>query len=134
MSKRKSNTSQKHPAYVGPHNGIELKLMLAGRKPLAKFVAEIGAPSHFVGDQGFEKQVSAGKISKFVAHEGDLEFRYYYVPGQEWRVKVLELLRLQGETAFNEDDLHRLDGALLGYPKSDIEKSLTGCIDAGTGN
>jgi hypothetical protein len=98
--------------------------MLAGQKPLARFVAELGAPSGLVGDEGFDEQVSTGKISRFVSQEADLEFRYYFLPGQEWRVKVLELVRLHSKGTFDEDDLHRLDGTLLGYPRMDIEKFI----------
>jgi hypothetical protein len=112
------------PQYIGPHNGRELTLMLAGKKPLAKFVREINAPPYALGDEEFEPHVKSGKLLKFVVCEDDLEFRYYCLPSEEWRVKLAELFRRSPPNNFSEDDLHRLDGALLGYAKPDVERFI----------
>ena len=46
------------PSYVGPHNGRELALMLAGRKPLAKFVKELAVGDYEIGDEGRSSRVA----------------------------------------------------------------------------
>jgi hypothetical protein len=61
----------------------------------------------------------------FPATELSLHRRFYCRRGEEWRVKVMDLIdRLLADqtlVGFSEEDLHRLDGALLGYQKADIE-------------
>lgn len=39
-------------------------------------------------------------------------------------MKVLELIDQHGAGIFTEDDLHRLDGALPGYKKTDVEQFI----------
>jgi hypothetical protein len=110
------------PRYVGPHNDHELELMLAGRKPLARFVKELSVPGHKLGDEAFASVVDSGKISKIFIQDGQVEYRYYCLPTEEWRIKLLEFVRKADTGIFTDDDLHRLDGALLGYAKADVEK------------
>jgi hypothetical protein len=114
------------PTAIGPHNGIELDLMLAGKKPLARFSKELPVGDYEVGDEAFAQFVDAGFIKRFVFNEGPCEYRYYCHPTEEWRVKVLELIRRvaleENKGGFTEDDLHRVDGALLGYEKTDVEQ------------
>lgn len=111
------------PPFIGPHNGRELELMLARQKPLAKFTRELVAPEYDYGDEGFAEFVENGTLLMFSFEENEVEHRYYCLPSEEWRVKVLELIRRSG-TNLSEDDLHRVEGTLLGYEKRDIEQFI----------
>ncbi len=113
---------------IGPHNGKELELMLAGKKRFARFSAEAGLSPEEAGDAGFEPHVAAGRIKKFVhaSQTGPaVETRYYCLPGEEWRVKLDLLVSRDQHTErmkdFAWEDLVRMDGWLLGYEAEDIE-------------
>ena len=110
---------------IGPHEGFELDLLLKGEKPLAKFTVEGLDPDY---EAQFELAINRGEILGFKFpsdRDRRLDRRYYCLPGEEWRVKLLELL--YGQTSehilnkFTEEELHRLDGALLGYSSADID-------------
>ncbi len=115
------------PPGIGPHEGRELKLLLAGQKPLAKFRLDGLSEAY---ESQFREAVERGDILQFdfPAPERHLHRRYYCLRGEEWRVKVMELLeRAASErraTDFTEEDWHRLDGSLLGYEKADIERFI----------
>lgn len=113
---------------IAPHHGLELELMLAGKKPLAKFAADNGITAKELGDAGFAPYVQSGQIKQFTVkqHDGFVEWRIYCLPGEEWRAKLCVLMIEKGSdpyfrALFDEDDLHRIDGTLLGYEKSDVE-------------
>lgn len=115
-------------AHIGPHNGKELELMLAGDKPFAVFSAEPGMAPASVGDAGFAPYVEAGQILLFVHVDKTtgIESRRYCLPSEEWRAKLSQLLWemcLDGTARerFTPADLHRLEGTLLAYPKESIE-------------
>lgn len=120
--------SMQEQPQIAPHHGIELELMLKGEKPLAKFAADNGITAEELGDAEFAPYVAAGRIKKFVIarHNGLVEWRIYCLPGEEWRAKLCILMIEKARAPyfrdlFNEDDLHRIDGYLLGYKPSDIE-------------
>lgn len=113
---------------IGPHQGIELKLMLEGKKPLAKFAADNGITAEQLGDADFAPYVKSGRIKQFTVQkfDGFVEWRIYCLPGEEWRAKLCVLMLEKGDDPyfrklFDENDLHRIDGALLGYEKTDVE-------------
>jgi hypothetical protein len=113
---------------IGPHNGKELELMLQGVKPLALFSAADDMTPEAVGDVGFEPYVQSGRVLKFSHRlDGDrFETRIYCLPTEEWRAKLMLFVRQHihdpaFRSVFSPDNLHRLDGTLLGYSKDDIE-------------
>lgn len=109
---------------VLPHKGRELELMLKGAKPLARFVREPGAADHMATESRFAPHVRSGSVLRFAFQGADSERVYYCPPTEEWRVKLLELVDgalRSGAHAFTIYDLHRIDGALLGYSKADVE-------------
>jgi hypothetical protein len=114
----------KLPPGIGPHEGRELELLLRGQKPVAKFRLD-GLSEEY--EAQFGKAVERGDILEFdfPAEEPHFHRRYYCLRGEEWRVKVMELVdRADSERrAINltEADWHRLDGTLLGYDQGDIE-------------
>jgi hypothetical protein len=112
------------PPGIGPHEGRELELLLTGEKPVARFRLD-GLSEEY--EARFRGAVARGEILKFdfPAAEPHLHRRFYCRHGEEWRVKVMDLIdrSLADRTlaGFSEEDLHRLDGTLLGYQKSDID-------------
>ena len=110
---------------IKPHEGRELALMLAGKKPLARFALEHKAPDALAASEAaFRPHVTRGKLQRFQFKGAEFDRVYYCLPTEEWRVKLLELIEAAleaGAHPFTIEDLHRIDGALLGYSKEDIE-------------
>lgn len=110
---------------IGPHNERELELMLAGAKPLARFTREHGAATYEEVEAAFRPHVERGAVLRFFFRSEDTERVYFCLPTEEWRVKLLELietaLEVGAANAFTIYDLHRIDGAMLGYAKEDVE-------------
>jgi hypothetical protein len=101
----------------GPHRHRELELMLAGTKPMARFVAE---PNYRPDDRAFDHPVANGALIRTVIVDGAIERRYYCLPGEEWRVRLAEAA-IKYDLSLSVEDLHRLDGFLLGYDKRDVD-------------
>lgn len=113
---------------IGPHEGKELQLMLRGEKGLARFSVTQNLTPEQVGDVDFEPYVKNGTIKMHVSHsqsEPGIETRHYYLPHEEWRLKldllVNELMHTSAMKYFTPEDLFRLDGWLLGYSGEDID-------------
>lgn len=107
-----------------PHKERELDLMLKGAKPLARFVRDHGTGDHANVEAAFAPHVERGDVLRFAFRSENSERIYYCLPTEEWRVKLLELVHSTleaGAHAFTIYDLHRLEGALLGYSKEDVE-------------
>ncbi len=76
------------PKGIGPQEGCELELMLAGEKPLATFIAEEGLAAEYIGDSDFSSHVAAGTIKRFTLESPEgftpwMEARAYCLPGEE---------------------------------------------------
>jgi len=71
----------------GGHNGRELDLMLAGKKPMSSFLAEDVVPPELIGDAEFQPYAETSQIEKFVVRneEPAFEMRTYCLPTEEWR-------------------------------------------------
>jgi hypothetical protein len=110
---------------IKPHEGRELALMLAGKKPLARFALEHKAPDALAASEAaFRPHVTRGKLQRFQFNGAEFDRIYYCRPTEEWRVKLLELIDSALEAGvhnFTIYDLHRIDGAMLGYSKADVE-------------
>ena len=110
---------------VGPHNGCELELMLSGTKPLARFAKEPVPSAQFKAiEAAFKPHVRRGTVRRFQFKGEDFDRVYYCLPTEEWRVKLLELIDTSleaGAHKFTITDLQRIDGAILGYTKADVE-------------
>ncbi|MGX9571271.1 hemin receptor [Mesorhizobium sp. f-mel] len=120
------------PPGIGPHNGRELEMMLRGEKPMALFAAEPGMDAEDIGDTRLTPYVAEGYILKFSHFDPatSIEERRYCLPTKEWRCKLSLLISRMcrsGEAfdVFTSNDLARLEGTLLGYPKEDIEMFIS---------
>ncbi|CAH2394481.1 hemin receptor [Mesorhizobium ventifaucium] len=116
------------PPGIGSHNGRELEIMLRGEKPMALFAAEPGMDAEDIGDAHFQPYVAEGYLLKFshLDPATSVEERCYCLPTEEWRCKLCLLISRmcrsgQAFDVFTSNDLARLEGTLLGYPKVDIE-------------
>ena len=88
------------PPGIGPHEGRELELMLAGKKPLAMFnddwPAELERP-----EIAFDSHVAEGRFVKSVvvfpvppSNPPQLRYYFYALPGEEWRIsRLIEIQR-----------------------------------------
>jgi hypothetical protein len=118
---------------IGPHEGRELALMLAGRKPLAMFTEVLPAESGLIPEDHFLPHVRAGRIVMREAfapalpvagHPGKLRLRYvlYALPEEAWRIDAMLLLnKVYTRQGGWDEGLERLIGCLLGYSEADIE-------------
>jgi hypothetical protein len=102
---------------IGPHEGRELALMKAGKKPLSMFVVEPGVD--IFPEAEFDALVSACALTKRVQDEGEVRRVLYALPGEEWRIEAM-LLVTHVYSGWSPD-LERVIGALLGYERGDVE-------------
>ncbi len=120
---------------LGPHEGRELELMLAGKKPLALFydtVPECGV----IPEEEFAPHVQSGKVVEreriFPSSKGSkteptppVRVVFYALPEEVWRID--QALSLMEEVLFqkgrpNEEDDARM-GRLLGYTEGEIKQN-----------
>jgi hypothetical protein len=120
------------PPGIGPHEGRELELMLAGKKSLAMFnddwPEEMEPP-----ESVFDPYVAAGRFVKnetFVPlpafRDGLLRYYFYALPGEEWRIdRMIEILKKIFVEHFpTTPELETETGRLLGYDDADISLFL----------
>lgn len=116
------------PEGIGPHEGRELELMLAGEKPLAMFSDVV--PSSFEWpDELFEPHVSSGDLIKkeFLTETPDgkhnIRYLYYALPDEVWRIEEAHALSLIHFEKFCEEAMESCIqmGHLLGYREEDIQ-------------
>lgn len=116
------------PPGIGPHEGRELELMLAGKKPLAMFnddwPEEMETP-----ETVFDSYLDEGRFMKdetFVPlpafRDGQLRYYFYALPGEEWRIaRMIEILKKIFVDHFpTTPELEMETGQLLGYDEADI--------------
>jgi hypothetical protein len=88
---------------IGPHEGIELELMLDGRKPLAMYVEAHPLETGIVPEETFRPHVESGGIlmrERFEpapavpGRDGELRIRrvLYALPEAAWRIEAMLLL------------------------------------------
>lgn len=115
------------PPGIGPHEGRELELMLAGRKPLAMFYDAV-PPTVDLPEADFAPHVAAGRIVmreeiyKSARTGNATRYLYYALPQEAWRIDALHSMQsgfYAGRPATDEDDTEI--GRLLGYSETDIK-------------
>ncbi len=110
------------------HKGRELRLMLAGKKPMAVFTQDKGMSLTSVLDgQHFTRYVRTGQLvhrsCKHVPAPGySYTAVYYALPQEAWRIPAHELLLDELHKGRWSPALERLQGALLGY--TDAENDI----------
>lgn len=120
------------PKGIGPHDGRELELMLAGKKPLAMFnddwPEELEPPEvsfdPFVAEGKFIKSIVYLPVSVF--NNELLRYYFYALPQEVWRIaKIIEIQqRLFVNKLATTPELEQETGRLLGYEDADINVFL----------
>jgi hypothetical protein len=121
---------------IGPHEGRELELMLAGKKNLAVFHALLNSGDEnnqqIIPEDAFAPYVSNGmivRLSEDVQYSNSSDIiRYvcFTLPAEEWRARFFLWLNreyAQGRIQWN-DSYNSLIGGLLGYTSNDIDDFL----------
>lgn len=116
------------PPQIGPHEGRELDLMLAGEKPAAMF-SDVVPASMTLPEAEFQPHVDAGRL---VMKEDILRdktkrflpsrFVYYALPQEAWRIDVLRKInRLLFQDGYKTNEITEyMIGFLLGYSDEDV--------------
>jgi len=122
-------TDDEIPPEIGPHEGRELELMLAGKKPAAMF-SDVVPASFEWPEEEFEPYVLSGEIIKreevIKSSNGrwlPSRYVYYALPGEEARIDRLSQInqRLFGDGEKTTKDVESEIGRLLGYAEKDIQ-------------
>lgn len=117
---------------IGPHEGRELELMLAGKKPLAVFhdvVPQAGVISEdIIPERAFGHHVSKGALMRFsediYSEKLKCTVRHvcFTLPAHEWRAEFFLWYckqLLAGKMEYS-DQQEYIIGGLLGYSVDDI--------------
>lgn len=119
------------PDGIGPHEGRELELMLAGRKPAA-MLSDTIPTSCPIPDLAFAPYVKSGAIvrrEEIYRKPGDfyaLRMVYFALPAEAWRLDALHAIH---RATFNGlrlcTDADEIEiGPLLGYSEEEIQAYL----------
>lgn len=118
---------------IGPHEGRELELLLAGQKPLAMFTDVPAIETGFFPEDDFASHVAAGRLVMRVAfeplppspqHGNDLRLRrvLYATPHEAWRMEAMLLVcHVAAQLGIWDEGLERMTGKLLGYTEQQID-------------
>lgn len=118
------------PKKIGPHEGRELELLLAGEKPLAMFSDIVPSPYKWP-DAIFEPYVVSGALVKreYLTTLPDgyqVRHLFYALPEEAWRIEEAYILSLkQVDTRGDEaGECSARLGRLLGYSEDDVTAFL----------
>jgi hypothetical protein len=121
------------PAFLGPHEGRELELMLAGKKPLSYFFIEVGVVREVFPEHEFDFHVANGflvkdvRVEQFISPEHGEETSardiLYATASEAWRILAMRMIQdiYRSMGAGWRPDLERVIGSLLGYDRNDVE-------------
>lgn len=119
------------PDGIGPHEGRECALMLAGQKPMAMF-CDVATHSDHFPESEFAPHVEVGTIirrEEFYSSLGDAVVTrclFFALPAHEWRIEEAHLIQkaiFTGQRCATAADDAQL-GYLLGYEDADITAFL----------
>lgn len=119
------------PEGVGPHEGRECAMMLAGTKPLAMF-CEVATHADYFPESDFAPHVASGRILRreelYWGAKARIMTRcvFYALPGHEWRMEAAHAIQkaiFTGDRQGTASDDVQL-GRLLGYTEGEIAAFL----------
>jgi hypothetical protein len=117
------------------HTGRELELMLAGKKPLAMFYADLGwlPDEEIIPEERFAPYVTTGEFvrSEIVYEDGyhpvwqrDIRTKYVFfaLNAEAWRIPAIILAKaVRKKVQSPNEALDRIEGALLGYTDEEVD-------------
>ena len=117
------------------HTGRELELMVAEKKPLAMFYAEVGelpdeqlipearfAPYVRSGDFVRGETIISGSYDPRWKRDVQVRYVFYALRNEAWRIPAMVLvLNQQLKVQEPSEALDRITGALLGYTDEEID-------------
>jgi hypothetical protein len=119
---------------IGPHEGKELELMLAGKKYLAAFgdvLPDDGSKinEQIIPENKFAPYVKSGAIKRFERYvrsakdNRQIFYVCFTLPGHEWRAETILWLREMAHTNRMPIDsaMEIMIGRLLDYDEADIQ-------------
>ena len=120
------------PSFLGPHEGRELELMLAGKKHLSEFTFEEGIEREIFPERQFDLHVAGGFLIKdvrgeqYVSRDGEeISARsiLYATASEAWRIPAMRMIQdiYCSMGPGWRPDLERVIGSLLGYDRNDVE-------------
>tara|TARA_B100001750_G_scaffold246339_1_gene268331 strand:- start:1496 stop:1888 length:393 start_codon:yes stop_codon:yes gene_type:complete len=120
---------------IGPHEGQELELMLAGKKRLAAYndiIPENGKIAEaIIPEKKFKPYVDSGELIRFCEDyvspdNHHIRIVCFTVPAEEWRAKAYIFIRkkLQMREIQYTNSYDEFIGLLLDYNPSDIQHFL----------
>lgn len=121
---------------IGPHQGKELELMLAGEKHLSVFCEAViegeEISEEIIPENSFAPYIASGKIKRFsqdfISPKLPFPARYvcFTLNGHEWRAQAFLWLKqetINGHIPFDQT-YERFVGCILGYEDSDIDEFI----------
>ena len=120
------------PSFLGPHEGRELELMLAGKKYLCVFYEELAIERETFPEHQFDLHVAEGLfvkdicIENWISQHGEkISSRsvLYATASEAWRIPAMRMIQdiYRSMGPGWRPDLERIIGSLLGYDRSDVE-------------
>lgn len=124
---------------IGPHEGKELELMLAGEKHLAVYHDVIRPgyeiPETVIPEDAFSSYVKKGTIlrfsQEFSVQGSTIRYVCFTTPSQSWRAHAFLWIKQEGflGTRPFDEAYEYFIGRLLGYEESDIAHFLTHSVN-----
>jgi hypothetical protein len=127
-----SDQEKVRSSFLGPHEGRELELMLAGKKFLCVFEEEVGIERETFPERQFDLHFAEGLFVKDIRvetwisrDEEEITSRsvLYATASEAWRIPAMRMI----EDIYHSmgpgwrPDLERVKGSLLGYDRNDVE-------------
>ncbi len=121
---------------IGPHEGKELELMMAGEKHLAVFhdvLPDEGIiDEQIIPDEKFSSYVEAGKLERFEEniwsekYQEFIKYVLFVLPDSKWRAEAyLDLIKqLHAKKKIHHENNDIFFGMLLDYTSEDIADFL----------
>ena len=125
----------KKSCYVG-HEGRELELMLAGKKPLSMFYDGADEKESVIPEDEFDPFVKNGQFAKGTeiferaldprtGKPYRIEYVLYALKEEEWRIRAMFLvLRTLMGMAKADEGIDRITGSLLGYSDEENDQYI----------
>ncbi|MBN8805625.1 MAG: hypothetical protein J0H81_11140 [Sphingopyxis terrae] len=111
------------------HTGIELELMICGKKPMSAFCRYIDDSFDVTGGQPFEHYVNTGFLRKKIFYIKNINlnkkmvYTAFSLINEEWRIGIYRSIKIIGQSFWSKD-LEIIEGILLGYSMEENQEHI----------